>query len=207
MTQGTPISVVISSSHVRRCAAAPCRSCRNKFSATMPASCCGGIDRGADRPATTGWRHRARSIPAGRAVPRHPMTDRRPIRCSTGMAARSRAAPADAAGRCRPEATLRRHRSAWLRDTTKALAPVACGVPKGQRPVPARWDRVFRPCRRRQVRATGQTRPAIERDTRFPRRCSPEMHPATSGRRRKRRRSGFPHARDRRAPDRIAHQS
>jgi hypothetical protein len=44
-TQGTPISVVISSSHVRRGTDAPCRSCRNKPSATMPASCCGGIDR------------------------------------------------------------------------------------------------------------------------------------------------------------------
>ena len=44
-TQGTPISVVISSSHVRRCTEAPCRSCRNNPSATTPASCCGGIDR------------------------------------------------------------------------------------------------------------------------------------------------------------------
>ena len=44
-TQGTPISVVISSSHVRRGTEAPCRSCRNKPSTTMPASCCGGIDR------------------------------------------------------------------------------------------------------------------------------------------------------------------
>ena len=160
-----------------------------------------------DRPATTGWWHRARSIPAGRAVPRHPMTDRQPIRCSTGMAARSRAAPADAAGRCRPEATLRRHRSASLRDTTRALAPVACDVPTGQRPISARSDRAFRPSRRRRARATGRSRPAVETDIRFPRRCSPEMHPATSGRRRKRRRSGSRHARDRRAPDRIAHQS
>ena len=78
-----------------------------------------------DRRATTGWPHRARSIPAGRAVLRRPVTDRRPIRCSRGMAARSRAAPADAAGRCRPEATRRRRRPASLHDTTKALAPVA----------------------------------------------------------------------------------
>ena len=37
--------VPLVSSHVRRGTEAPCRSCRNKPSTTMPASCCGGIDR------------------------------------------------------------------------------------------------------------------------------------------------------------------
>src|SRR2546430_2818627 len=88
------------------------------------------------RLATTGWPHRARSIPAGRAALRHPATDRRLIRCSRGMAARSRAAPADAAGRYRPEATLRRHRSAALRDTRRELALVATGAREQPRPDP-----------------------------------------------------------------------
>src|SRR5215218_7535186 len=95
-----------------------------------------------DRPATTGWPHRVQSIPGGRAALRRPGTDRRPIRCSRGMAARSPAAPADAAGRYRPEATPRRRRSAWLRDTRKAPALVAYAVLKGQRPAPAPPDRV-----------------------------------------------------------------
>ena len=45
-TQGTPISVVMSSSHDRRGIDAPCRSCRSKSSATTRAGCCGGIERG-----------------------------------------------------------------------------------------------------------------------------------------------------------------
>src|SRR5918998_883768 len=97
-----------------------------------------------DPLATTGWLHRARSIPTGHAALRRPVTDRRPIRCSAGTATQTRVALAADAGRYPPEATPRRRRSVALRDTRKALAPVASGVPKGLRPTPAPSDRVFR---------------------------------------------------------------
>src|SRR4051812_20072030 len=104
-----------------------------------------------DRPATTGWWHRARSIPAGRAAPRRLVTDLRPIQYSTGTAERNRAATADAAGKCPPEAIPRRRRSASLRGTRRALAPVAYDAPTGWRSVSAHSDQVFRPSPRCQA--------------------------------------------------------
>ena len=86
-TAGIPLSVVMSSSQLRRRVEVARRE------ANAAALACFDVDAAAEpraragRRATTGWPHRARSVRASRAGRRLPRRCRRPNRCSTETAA------------------------------------------------------------------------------------------------------------------------
>ena len=102
-TQGTPMSVVISSNQLRR--PVTFGATEAKRSARRRPQAATGSTRRRCHPATRGLRRPARSIQASRAGPPPPRRCRPQSRYSTETAARTRAGPAAGAGTDPPAAS------------------------------------------------------------------------------------------------------